>query len=69
MTETLVRTYHDLQQYQRDLEQQARAGWIVVGVRERYPRIGCLAALLTLVRWSSDPVRPRIVVTYRRARE
>ena len=66
MTETSVHTYRDRGEYERDLERQARDGWVVTAVTEQCARPGCLGAILTIMRWRSAAAQPRIVVTYQR---
>lgn len=66
--ETMVRTYKNTDQYQRDAAKLAQQGWRVVNTVERRPRAGCARIILlwwlTLLR----PPRPELVVTYARQR-
>src|SRR4051794_18555624 len=65
--ETMVRTYKDTDDYQKDQKKLAKDGWSTQAMVERKPRAG-VGRIVTLGMASViRPPKPELVVTYQRA--
>jgi hypothetical protein len=65
--ETMVRTYKDTGDYQKDQKKLAKDGWMTTAMVERKPRAG-VGRIITLGLVAAvRPPKPELVVTYQRA--